>query len=338
MQAITKPATGVEHRHWDQYQKLVEAARRQAGKGTLSGVTMSPLEADLVGIPGGRWFYRDGREITAGLKKAFVAYAAKLAREAYMQARLEKKRVHLGLSFEDLGVTVGGAMASAGVRWDDRVWRARGGRGRVDYRSVFRLKLWWNHNGSGEVITRSIRAQVDKVAARLARFSVQDLKYRRLDDHLSVMRTKLAALAKCPLCAATLYTQWHILAECHHPDLRAARLEVAVELRELTAGLFTNKANPLKHPLRDWQSFFATENDCWLWPEAERRRAVDHQAGWNTCQWYGLWDRRYLDGWVQQYGDVVAARHWFRITAIMQKIGWGAIEGCKKVWGIARRL
>jgi hypothetical protein len=38
---------------------------------------------------------------------------------------------------------------------------------------------------------------------------------------------------------------------------------------------------------------------------------------------------------VQQYGDVVAARHWFRITAILQKIGWGAIEGCKKVWGIA---
>ncbi len=41
---------------------------------------------------------------------------------------------------------------------------------------------------------------------------------------------------------------------------------------------------------------------------------------------------------MQQHGDVVAARHWFRITAIMQKIGLGAIEGCKKIWGIARRL
>ncbi len=137
MQAIVKPATGVEHRHWDQYQRLVEAVRRQAVKGKLSGITMTPLEADLVGIPGGRWFYRDGRETTAGLKKAFVAYATKLAREAYMQARLEKKRIHLGKSFEDLGVTVGATLASAGVRWDDRIWRARGGRGRADYRSVF---------------------------------------------------------------------------------------------------------------------------------------------------------------------------------------------------------
>ncbi len=114
------------------------------------------------------------------------------------------------------------------------------------------LKLWWNHNGSGEVITRSIRAQVDKFAARLARFPAQDLKYRRLDDHLMVLRTKLAAaLARCPLCAASLYTQWHILAECPHPDLRSARLEVALELRELSASLFANKANPFKHPLND---------------------------------------------------------------------------------------
>ena len=105
-------------------------------------MTILPLEADLAGIPGGQRFNRDGREITAGLKKAFVAYAAKLAREAYMQARLEKKRVLLRLSLEDLGVTVGAALASAGVRWDDRIWRARGGRGRVDYRSVYRLKLW----------------------------------------------------------------------------------------------------------------------------------------------------------------------------------------------------
>ena len=116
MQAIAKPTPGVEHRRWDQYQKLVEAAKRQVTKGKLCGVMMTPLEADLVGIPGGRWFYRDGPEITAGLKAAFVAYAAKLAREAYMQARLEKKRVHLGLSFDDLGVTVGAAPDSAGVR------------------------------------------------------------------------------------------------------------------------------------------------------------------------------------------------------------------------------
>jgi hypothetical protein len=86
MQAIAKPAIGTEHRHWDHYQKLVEAAKRQAGKGTWSGVTMLPLEEDLAGIPGGQWFYRDGREITAGLKKAVVANSAKLAREAYMQA------------------------------------------------------------------------------------------------------------------------------------------------------------------------------------------------------------------------------------------------------------
>ncbi len=119
MQAIAKPTAGTEHRHWDHYQKLVEAAKRQAGKGKLSRVTMLPLEVDLAGIPGGRWFYRDGREITAGLKKAFVAYTAKVAREAYMEARLEKKRVFLGLSLDDLGVTVGAALASAGVRWDD---------------------------------------------------------------------------------------------------------------------------------------------------------------------------------------------------------------------------
>ncbi len=116
MQAITKPTTGVEHRHLDQYQRLVEAEKRQAGKGKLSGVTMTPLEVDLLGIPGERWFYRDGIEITAGLKKAIIAYAVKLAREDYMQARLEKKRVHLGLSFEDLGVTVGAALDSAGIR------------------------------------------------------------------------------------------------------------------------------------------------------------------------------------------------------------------------------
>ncbi len=121
MQTIAKPAIGVEYRHWDQYQKLVEAARRQASEGKLSGVIMLPVEADLSGIPGGRWFYRDGREITAGLKKALVEYAAKLAHEAYMQARLEKKRLHLGLSLEDLGVTVGAALASADVRWDDRI-------------------------------------------------------------------------------------------------------------------------------------------------------------------------------------------------------------------------
>ena len=153
----------------------------------------------------------------------------------------------------------------------------------MDYRSVYRLKLWWNHNRSGEVITRSIRDQVDKVAARLARFPAQDLKYRHLDDHLTVLRTKLAALARCPLCSASLYTQWHILAECPHPDLRSARLEVASELRELAASLFANKANPFKHPLKDWKLLFATESGCWIWPEAERRRKVDHQAGWNTC-------------------------------------------------------
>ena len=106
----------------------------------------------------------------------------------------------------------------------------------------------------------------------------------------------------------------------------------------LSASLFANKVNPFKHPLNDWNQIFATENGCWVWPEVGRRRELDHQAGWNTCQWYGLWDRRYLDGWVQQHGDVVSARHWFRITAIMQKLGWGAIEGCKKIWGIARRL
>ncbi len=80
---------------------------------------------------------------------------------------------------------------------------------------------------------------------------------------------------------------------------------------------------------------FATESGCWIWPEAERRREVDHQAGRNTFHWYGLWGRQYLDGW-EQHGDVVAARHWFRITTIMQKIGWGAIEGCKKICGMHR--
>ncbi len=87
-----------------------------------------------------------------------------------------------------------------------------------------------------------------------------------------MLRTKLAALAHCPLCAATLYMQQHISrpCKCRHPDLRAARLEVAVvcfyfvyytlpfqtttdaplllrsrevavELSKLIAGLFVNK-------------------------------------------------------------------------------------------------
>jgi hypothetical protein len=93
--------------------------------------------------------------------------------EAAAAARDESPNEDEEVRPRDLGVTVGAALVSAGVRWDDRIWRARGELGRVDYRSVYRLKLWWNHNGSGEVITRSIRALVDKVAARLARFPVK---------------------------------------------------------------------------------------------------------------------------------------------------------------------
>ncbi len=72
---------------------------------------------------------------------------------------------------------------------------------------MYRLKLWWNHNGSHEVITRSIRAQVDKVAARLARFPAQDLKYRRLDEHLTVLRTKTGSASTMPpVCGVALHS------------------------------------------------------------------------------------------------------------------------------------
>jgi hypothetical protein len=207
-----------------------------------------------------------------------------------MRTRLEKKRVYMGYSLADLGATVRPALDSAGVRWDDHIWRAKGGRGRIDYRSVYRLKLWWNHNGLGEVLTRSLRAQVERVEARLAHFPVRDIKYRRLNEHLTTMRTKLDALAPWPIAryaprpCTSSGTAWR--AECPHPELRVRlggkrRLNSGNWRRACSIPGAKEIAFPL--PLQDsWALLFETENDCWIWPECERRRAVDHQAGWDT--------------------------------------------------------
>ncbi len=118
-----------------------------------------------------------------------------------------------------------------------------------------------------------------------------------------------------------------------------------MELRELTVSLFANKANPFKHPLTDWQLMFATESKCWLWPEKL------NGGGRSTIKPDGTpasgMDSGTDDTWMGGFSSTGAwwrlrARHWFRITAIMQKsedrLAGRAIEGCKKVWGIARRL
>ncbi len=70
---------------------------------------------------------------------------------------------------------------------------------------------------------------------------------------------------------------------------------VAAELRELTDGQSVPKQGTTVSPAPGCETgrqvLFATADDCWLYPEDERRREVD------------------LDGWVEQYGVVAAAKH-----------------------------
>ncbi len=80
------------------------------------------------------------------------------------------------------------------------------------------------------------------------------------------------------------------------------------------------------------------EDGKWIWPEGERNRRFDSHTGWETCQWLGLWHRSYLDNWVQRCGDEVAAANWFKNTRKMQKLGKLAIEGCGRLWKLAKGM
>ncbi len=121
------------------------------------------------------------------------AQAERRAREAYLAERLETKRIHLGIPLEELGTTMGGSRGTAGVTWDIRIWRTKGGKGKKGNLIEGRSKLWWNHYGSGEVRARSLKKEIEKLTARLAKFpNPASPEYVRLEKGKAALEEKLA--------------------------------------------------------------------------------------------------------------------------------------------------
>ncbi len=113
------------------------------------------------------------------------------------------------------------------------------------------------------------------------------------------------------------------------------------ELRALAKTRFGGGGGHLENrtwPLKNWESMFLVQKGKWIWPETERNRALDWQAGWNTHQWYSLWHKSYLNEWVKGVGELKAATCWANITTSMRLIGWKAIEGCNSIWKTAKGL
>ena len=166
----------------------------------------------------------------------------------------------------------------------------------------------------------------------------------RLEKYVARLREQIRELKKCPHCHTKEHNQWHVLAECPHPKLIEVRTSVANDLRALAQQLFDpeglcpSRRRSLPPTIAGWQEWFHMEDGKWIWPESERDRRFDSHAGWETCQWLGLWHRSYLDNWVQRCGDEVAAANWFKTTSKMQKLGKLAIEGCGRLWKLAKGM
>ena len=65
-------------------------------------------------------------------------------------------------------VMAGQRPGGRGVLWDTRVWASLGGKGKVGSSRVFRLKLWWDHMGTGSVRSRALQAKLARTVVRVA--------------------------------------------------------------------------------------------------------------------------------------------------------------------------
>ena len=108
------------------------------------------------------------------------------------------------------------------------MWASLGGKSKVGSIRVFRLKLWWDHMGTGSVRSRGLQAKLTRAEARVAAehedTAVAD------GERVEMLRKELAASQKCGQCGAAVQTQWHVLGECQNPALVGVRRSVAGDL------------------------------------------------------------------------------------------------------------
>ena len=82
------------------------------------------------------------------------------------------------------------------------MWASLGGKGKVGSSRVFRLKLWWDHMGTGSVRSRGLQAKLTRAEVRVAAehedTAVAD------GERVEMLRKALAASQKCGQCGAAV--------------------------------------------------------------------------------------------------------------------------------------
>ena len=176
---------------------------------------------------------------------------------------------------------------------------------------MFRLKLWWDHMGTGSVRSRALQAKLARAVVRVAAehedTAVAD------GERVEVLRKQLEASLKCGQCGAAVQTQWHVLGECTNPALVGVRRSVAGDLQE------------------------KTRKRLMAMPRARRPEGYGnshcHHRGGRLEHWLGQWHREVLDGWwrrLQERG-LAPATQLQRMVNLLQELGLAAIAGCQEV-------
>ena len=126
---------------------------------------------------------------------------------------------------------------------------------------------------------------------------------------------------------------WHVLAECHHPELVCRRKEVAEALMELLTEVEQEGTVPAA-----WRRMYVTEGTA----EGLRWKKPEHwgtdrpaKAGEEANEWYGLFLVSRMVEWneARVQGDEDHLNEWDEQgRRILGRLGKTAVDGCKGIW------
>ncbi len=246
------------------------------------------------------------QELRSGLAHGLSKVGQARLTHAYLEQRWARRRGE-GKPMPPLYADEWGR---GGVGWDTRPWRGSKiifGDGRL---VSFRLKLWWNHLGTGEVRARGKTGGEAEEAAQ------------------------------CSLCTSrSKQTRWHLLGECMCPELVALREAQALTMRAAGRKICGSRAagNSTLGPKIERQ--LVAEGGQWRRPEGWLGAQEEPEAGWAHNVWYGLLDPAWLDEWWRQQGvNERDGELWKQGVLAFRRLAEVAVQGCLSIWKEACHL
>ena len=127
-------------------------------------------------------------------------------------------------------------------------------------------------------------------------------------------------------------TTWHVIAECEHAELVAAREQGRERITQTLDDI--ERARGPTQTTSLWREAFSMADGKWASPPEWRDEQT--KAGEVFNPWYGLFPPHWLDGdrW-QEKGDGYS--HWTGAVSELRKLGQTALEACHGVWILRRR-